>query len=408
MIVWQSFLIALEMLRLHKLRSFLTMLGVIIGVMSVTTIVLISSAFQNYMTFQFKKLGADTIIIVYDPGGMFRGPMGGITGIKNADVDWLLERVPALDIAAPILMCPAKKVVYGDREITKLRVFGTNQYSAQLNRLGIVDGRNLSKADVDGRANVCVVGEEIRDKFFRDKRAIGKFITFDGITLEIVGVMETIDMMGENTGSDVWLPITTAQDKWVGGENVTMITTRPKAGYNVNETVERVWRALMVKSGNRPVFRVDSREAIINIFGQVLGVAGIVLAAVAALSLLVGGIGIMNIMLVSVTERTREIGLRKAVGAKSSSVLVQFLVEAATLSLVGGIIGMGIAYGFGSLVTVITVVKQWPGKDGLSTPFPMQAAIGSLVFSALIGVVFGLFPAARAARLSPIEALRTE
>ncbi len=408
MIVWQSFLIAIEMLRLHKLRSFLTMLGVIIGVMSVTIIVMISSGFQHYMTYEFKRLGADTIIIVFDPGGIFRGPRGAIAGIENDDVQYLMDRVPSLDIASAILQVPPQKVFHGEREVRNPRVFGTDEYCDELNRLGIQEGRHLNANDLRSRSNVCVIGEEIRDRLFPDKKALGKLITLKGITLEVIGVLERLDIMGETTARDIWLPLTTAQDKWVGGETVSFLTTRPKPGHSVNETMDRVWQALMVKSNNRPIYRVESRESVMNIFGAVIGVAGAILAAIAALSLLVGGIGIMNIMLVSVTERTREIGLRKAVGARSGSILAQFLVESATLSLVGGLIGMAIAYGFGSLVTVITIATSWPSKGGLATPFPLPAALAAAAFSAAIGVVFGLYPAARAARLSPIDALRSE
>jgi putative ABC transport system permease protein len=406
--LWQSFLIAIGMLRLHKLRAFLTMLGVIIGVMSVTIIVMISSGFQHYMTYEFKKLGADTIMVMYDPGGQFRGPLGSIAGLENSDVDFLLERVPTLDIASALIQVPTQKVVYGNREVRNPRIFATDHNALKLNRMTLIEGRELTEADVRTRANVCVVGEEIRDTLFPDKVGVGKLLTLKGITLEVVGVLERIDMMGQTTARDVWLPLSTAQDKWLGGETVHIIETRPKPGNSVDETMDRIWQALMVKSNNRPVYRVESRESMMNIMATVIGVAGVILAAIAALSLLVGGIGIMNIMLVSVTERTKEIGLRKAVGAKSAAVLVQFLVESATLSLVGGLIGMGIAYGLGSLVTVLTISTEWPSKGGLATPFPVTAALASAAFSAFVGLVFGLYPAARAAKLSPIEALRAE
>ncbi|MEZ5163130.1 MAG: FtsX-like permease family protein [Fimbriimonadaceae bacterium] len=156
------------------------------------------------------------------------------------------------------------------------------------------------------------------------------------------------------------------------------------------------------------VYRIDSRESILGVFNAILGGAGAVLAGIAALSLLVGGIGIMNIMLVSVTERTREIGLRKAVGARRGAVLFQFLVEAALLSMIGGLIGMSIAYGFGQLVTLITKQLKFMGDSGMPMVFPITAAIYSCLFSALIGIVFGMYPAMRASALSPIEALRTE
>jgi len=223
-----------------------------------------------------------------------------------------------------------------------------------------------------------------------------------------VGIFERLDMMGETNAKDVLLPLTTAQDKWIGGENLMMITTRPKPGIKVDDAMDAVWQALMLKSGNKRIYRVDSRESILNVFGKVFGVAGVVLAGIAALSLLVGGIGIMNIMLVSVTERTKEIGLRKALGAKRRAILTQFMVEAATLSLIGGLIGMALAFGLGQLVTMGTAAAKWPSAEGLPTPFPLAAGIASAVFSACIGVVFGLYPAISASRLDPIVALRRE
>ena len=172
--------------------------------------------------------------------------------------------------------------------------------------------------------------------------------------------------------------------------------------------MDDIWKALMLKSGNKKVYRVDSAESILLVFNGLIAAAGGLLSAIAALSLLVGGIGIMNIMLVSVTERTKEIGLRKALGAKSSLVLTQFIVEAATLALVGGLIGMGIAYGLGTVVTLITKQMKWPNDAGLATPFPVSAAIGAMGFSAFIGVIFGFYPALSASKLDPIVALRRE
>jgi putative ABC transport system permease protein len=172
--------------------------------------------------------------------------------------------------------------------------------------------------------------------------------------------------------------------------------------------MDRAWEALMAKSNNRRIYRLDSRESVLKIFGGIISAAGMILASIAALSLLVGGIGIMNIMLVSVTERTREIGLRKAVGARNGSVLGQFLIESATLSLVGGIIGMAFAWVLGSSITLLTATLKWPSAGGLPTPFPFWSAVGAAAFSALIGMVFGLYPAISAARLNPIDALRKE
>lgn len=406
----QSFLIALEMLRLHKLRAFLTMLGVIIGVMAVTIIVMVSSGFQYYMTSEFKKLGADTILVMFDPGGEGGGrhSFGRVNGLKNEDVDYLMSHVSLLDVAAPIMQVPEQRVSNGALYEDKPRIFATNENFPILNRIDVVEGRSISAEDVRSRANVALIGEELRDKLFPDKHAIGKTITMKGITLEVIGVLDRLDIMGQTNARDVLLPVTTAQDKWIGGENIMLITTRPKEGVKSADAMQAVWEAMMRKSGNKKIYRVDSREAMLGILGTIIGVAGAVLAAVATLALLVGGIGIMNIMLVSVAERTREIGLRKAVGAKRAMILTQFLVEAATLSVIGGLIGMGIAYLIGSGVTAITMANSWPSKGGLPTTFPMSAAIMSTTFSALIGVVFGLFPALSASRMDPITALRHE
>lgn len=404
----QSFLIALTMLRQHKLRSFLTMLGVIIGVMSVTIIVMISNGFQYFMTSQFKKIGADTIIIAFDPGRRMRGTsLGSIEGLKTSDVKYLMDNVSDLDLASPITQS-SDTATAADKEVTGARIYGTDQNYPILNSLELNSGRFFDTSDVTMRSNVCVIGEELEQRLFPGQSAIGKYITFPGITLEVIGVIKRQDIMGQSNSKDVMLPITTIQDKWKGGESIQYITARAKKGVQVKDAMEAVWQAMMRKSGNRPIYRVDSNESILNVFNTIFGVAGVALSGIAALSLLVGGIGIMNIMLVSVTERTKEIGLRKAVGAKRGSILTQFLVEAGTLSLVGGLIGMGIAWLLGNLVTLATAAMKWPSPEGLPTPFPVTAAMGSAVFSALIGMVFGLYPAISASRLDPIVALRRE
>jgi putative ABC transport system permease protein len=407
--LWESARVALDMLRLHKLRAFLTMVGVIIGVMSVTVIVMASQGFQHFLTYQIKKLGSDTIIIMYDPSQARRGEtVGGIGGLTGDDVEALEDRCSSIELASGILQAPAETIQNGAFEVRNPRVICTDEKQLTLSRVGIQRGRGLTRADMVGRENVCLVGWEVAERLFPGKDPIGGLVSFPGITLQVVGVMERFDILGQSNGKDVWVPLTTAHDKWLGGDQLSYITARPKPGYTVERAMDDVWRLMMQKSGGKKLYRVDSRESIINVFGAIIGFAQMVLAAIAALSLLVGGIGIMNIMLVSVTERTREIGLRKAVGATYPAILAQFLVEAAILSWVGGLVGMGLAFGIGKAISIGTAIAQQPTPEGLPLPFPWMFALVAAGFSALIGVVFGLYPAARAASLSPIDALRTE
>ncbi len=424
MSIFQSFLVALDMLRLHKLRSFLTMLGVIIGVMSVTIIVMVSNGFQAYMSNQFNSFGADTIYVFFDPGRRQRETMGRTEGLTMDDVAYLRDRLPILDLISPFAQGPSTKASNGDRTLDNATTKAIDQNYFDLNSFTMLEGRRITQADIDSLANVCIIGEDVRDKLFATPSslaavaagkpatipsgAIGKLVTMNGITLEVVGVVKKSSAFGDNNARDVFMPLTTFQKKFMGGDKLMLISMKPKAGVSVDDAMNRVWEAMMARSGNRRVYRVDSNESILKTINGVLGAAGVLLAGVAALSLLVGGIGIMNIMLVSVTERTKEIGLRKAVGARGASVLLQFLVESGTLSLVGGVIGMSIAWLMGLVVTMVTASMKWPNESGLATPFPIYAGILAAAFSALIGMVFGLYPAVSAAKLDPIVALRRE
>ncbi len=405
----QSFVIALGMLRLHKLRAFLTMLGVIIGVMSVTLIVMISGAFQSYLESQFAKIGSDTIFVAFNPSRLDRGQIqGNLEELKLEDIEYIKERTGKIELASGYREAGRHTVKYGETELKDVGVRAIDQNFIELNRIELKQGRYIGEKDNEEKANVCVMSSDAVKQLFKDQDPIGKFVTMQGLTLQVIGVSEPLEMMGDRDTKMIFMPLATANAKWLGGTKVDLILLRAKKGVKVDDALEDVWKALMAKSNNRALYMVESSQNVLKVFQGVVGVAGAALAAVAALSLLVGGIGIMNNMLVSVTERTKEIGLRKAVGAKRPAILTQFLVEAATLSLIGGLIGMGIAYMLGNLVTLWTISLEWPNKDGLATPFPLPAAIMASLFSAMIGMVFGFYPAVSAARLDPIVALRRE
>lgn len=406
----EAFKIAFGMLWLHKMRAVLTMLGVIIGVMSVTSVVMLSEGFKVFIRGQFDQLSADSIFLFYDPSGLPRGQTTTISAITEDDREFLLERSRHVEFISAVGGAPSQRVQYQTREARDTNVTPTDQYYFDIVRHQIISGRVLEAEDIEQKRNVAVITEAVATLLFPDGEAVGRWINMPSISLQVVGVVENLRQgtFGNNNPRLIYMPITTAQFKWTGGRNYGALFLRPREGSSVEETQEEIWQLMMIRSNNLPIYRVDSSEGILNVFQGVIGGAGTILAAIAALSLLVGGIGIMNIMLVSVTERTKEIGLRKAVGANRFNILSQFLIESATLSMVGGAIGMAIAFGIGRMISLFTAARAIPVEGGLSAPFPMTAAIGALAFSAIIGVIFGFFPAVRAARLHPIEAMRYE
>lgn len=405
----EAFRIAVDMLRVHKMRAFLTMLGVIIGVMSVSLIVLALSAFQGYIQGQFSRIGSDTIFVSYAPGRIQDGEsVGEIDGLRLRDIGFIRSRVPEIEIASGYREAGAQDLKANGNTLKSVGVRAIDENFTLLNRIEILEGRGITAQDQLRNANVALISRDAADELFEGRQAIGQKVQLGGITVEIVGITKPFELFGQRDTKNMFLPLATANSKWLGGDNVDLILMRPAPGAKVSDVMEDIWRALMVKSENKRIFSVESSENVLAIFQGILSTVGVVLAGIAALSLLVGGIGVMNIMLVSVTERTREIGLRKAVGAKPAAIMSQFLIESATLTLIGGLIGMLLAWMMGMVMTLVTVQLQWPREGGLVAPFPLGPAVGAIIFSAVIGVVFGFYPAARASKLHPIEALRSE
>ncbi len=404
---------ALSNLRENKLRSALTMLGVIIGVSAVIIMVSIVEGARAKIVSEFERLGSSLIIIAYQPDRREqRESTRRLDGLTMDDVRAIHEQCDlVLGLSAELSPGGNQVARYRDRE-TEVNPNGVQPDFERLRNVTVARGRFLSVEDVENWNKVAVIGERVRRELFRNEDPLGQEIDVQGVTLAVVGVLAP---KGRSGGQDedkvVLAPITTIQKRYVGQETVGMIWAQPRDAGSLDLAMDQVWRCLMRRHQNAPGFRVDSQENILNAIGRILTIFGLVLGSVAGLALLVGGIGIMNIMLVSVTERTREIGIRKAVGARRKDILWQFLIEAATLSGTGGLVGIGIGWGVAYAAGEVTKRVMTGGINndpGIPVHLPLWAVLGAFLFSAGVGVFFGIYPAARAARMDPITALRHE
>lgn len=398
-----SLLLALKEIRRHKLRSFLTTLGIIIGVASVVTMVSLGSAATQSVQAQVSKLG--TNMLTLRPGqGFGRGGGGAAPSPFDLDdVDAVSAQVGGIKSVAP--QASASVTAIYEAQNWSTTATGTTNAYFEGSQLDLAAGRLFTPAEVSAGKSVCVIGETIRANLFPNTSPLGKILRLRDISCEVIGVLAKRGQSGFGNDPDdqAVLPIKTVMRRLAGNQNVQAIQIAVDDRYDT-KAVSEVLAALMrerrhIQPGMEDDFMVfDSKQLSDTLAGTTRTLTGL-LGAVAAVSLVVGGIGIMNIMLVSVTERTREIGIRLAIGAVQREVLMQFLVEAITLSCIGGILGLGI-----SLVVVTAI------SFGLGLPFLFDLQIAALAFffSALIGVVFGYFPARRAASLNPIEALRHE
>lgn len=444
--ILENIKIAFKSLGLNKLRSFLTMLGIIIGVGSVVAVMSVGAGAESSITENIQSMGTNVITITPGREQAFMGNRGGTTAESNAsqpntaeirdespdagqqgrgfigefgneeededivagdlyleDAEALKEEASLLDEVVPVLSGGNTTFSYlswsGNVSITATSEDYLNFAGYELEK-----GSFFTEGDVSNSSNVVVLGYNVVTDYFGKTNPVGEEVKINGKNFTVMGILKSVGYtFGMSPDNSIYIPITTAQNKLYGIDTVNQITAKVKSEEVMDQAIDEAKSILRVQhhilTGESSDFEISSSAQLLEMASTVTDILIITLTSIAAISLLVGGIGIMNIMFVSVTERTREIGIRKAIGAKNRDILIQFLTESVVLSLSGGIIGIGLA----GLITWI--LKTFTELNSLITISPI---IMALSFSTAIGVIFGIFPAMRAARLNPIDSLRHE
>ena len=393
---------ALREIRRNTLRSFLTMLGIVIGVGAVIALVSIGKSASARVTADIAKLGNNLLIV--NPGGMRRSSgFAAAAAFEHDDVEAIRSDVTGIGAVAPTVNRQTL-AVWGNRN-WRTSVTGTTNEYLEVRSYAIAKGRRLSDAEINSGQPLCLLGASVVRELFGASDPIGASIRLDKLSCEVIGTLAGKGQaaMGQDQDDVVVMPLRTVQRRLAGSNDIGAIYVSAASARNttrVREQIERLFaERRRIPPGGEYDFQVRDMQEIAQTMSAATGTLTALLGAIAAVSLLVGGIGIMNIMLVNVTERTREIGIRLAIGALAQEVLLQFLVEAVVLSMIGGLIGI-----------VAGVVGSWAATRALELPFTVvpDILVVAFLFSALIGIAFGYLPAHKAARLNPIEALRHE
>jgi putative ABC transport system permease protein len=396
---------ALRAIARNKMRSTLTVLGIIIGVGAVIAMVGIGEGASSMVQAQISSLG-DNLINIF-PGSMNMGGRhtgaGGSSTLTDEDAEMIGRQIPWVTAVSPIAQSGAQ-VVYGNQNWAT-QLYGGDEDVFTIRRWMVVKGTGFTDSAVRGVAKVAVLGQTVVDQLFQGADPVGQTIRIKKIPFTVIGVL---DKKGQNSwGRDqddtIIIPYTTVMKKLSGQTNLSMILVSATSMDALPQATEAISQLLRTRhrtpKGQEDDFTVRTQQDISNIMGSTSKVMRTLLAVIASISLLVGGIGIMNIMLVSVTERTREIGIRMAVGAKGWHVMLQFLAEAVVLACFGGLLGIGLGVG---AANIVRKTANWPV---LIRP---EAVVVAFLFAAAIGIFFGFWPARKASRLDPIEALRYE
>ncbi|MGD0820214.1 MAG: ABC transporter permease [Desulfomonilia bacterium] len=402
--IWETFLLAFRAIRRNILRSSLTILGIVIGVAAVITMVTLGSGATAQVTSQIGALGSNMLHV--RPGQGFMGPGGARSEaplFKMGDADAIAHEISGVAAVAPF-DSQSTQAINGN-ENWSTSVTGSTADYLKVRNWPLTQGRTFTESEQHSGKAVCIIGSTVKKKLFGAQNPIGCFIRLDKLSVQVIGVLASKGASGFGMDEDDFLliPIPTFQRRVAGSTDVGSILVSARDGFStdkVKKDIERLMRERRrVPSAKENNFHVDDMKEIMSTMTNTTRILTALLGAVAAVSLLVGGIGIMNIMLVSVTERTREIGIRLAIGALEREVLMQFLVEAVVLSLFGGLFGI-----------ILGLCAAAIGAFMMSMPFIFNPGIVAVafLFSGSVGVVFGYFPARKAARLDPIEALRHE
>jgi len=400
--------IALRALRVNKMRSALTMLGIIIGVSAVIAMIAVGSGAKAQITAHIASIGSNLLIVrsgSSTSGGLRMGS-GTVPTLTVDDSEAILNEVPSVRLVAPELSGIAQ-VVHGNQNWST-SIIGTMPEMLEIRNWPVVSGRPFTQQDVNGATKVCLLGWTVMENLFGGGNPIGQIVRIKNMPFVVIGVLSYKGQSGPGHVHDdtIMVPLTTAQKRLFGMQFPGMVQgiaiqvrdmeLMKEAEYQVKALLRQRHR---IPPNEENDFTVRNLTEVMAVAEESADVMSLLLGAIASISLIVGGIGIMNIMLVSVTERTREIGIRIAVGAKSRDILLQFLIESLVLSLIGG--GLGMAIGIGGTY-VLSNFTQWP------TVISIRAVLLSLLFSASVGVFFGFYPARKASLLNPIEALRFE
>jgi len=407
--------IALRALAKNKMRASLTVLGIVIGVAAVTTLVSLGQGASNVVQGQLEALGTNLIIVasasVQD--GPVRGGRGGTPTLTVDDAEAIASQCPNLAAVTPIVGA-LSQVIYGNTNWMPQELLGVARDYLSVRNWNLRMGGFFTDRDITGGAKVCVIGQTIVEKLFQTTNPLGETIRIKGIPFEVVGVLDAkgTNIFGGDQDDIILAPYTTVRSrlKGAGSDKVDAIFCSVKSQGQMSEAEYDIRQLLLqrhrIRSGDPADFEVKNIAQIASLVSVVAGAMTALLSCIAGIALLGGGVGIMNIMLVSVTERTREIGIRMAVGAHQKDIMLKFLNEAVVLSTLGGLVGL--ALGTLASLGIVLAINTWTPD----TPWPMvvsiRAAVVAIAFAVAIGVFFGYYPARRASQLDPIECLRYE